>query len=215
MHLPGVVDAYEAESSPSVALTFDACGGPGGDDFDEKLVDVLRKHGARPTLFVSARWARDRPSTVRSLSREGFEIASHGDLHRPCSVDGRSAYNVRGTRDLAEALREIDDSSAFLEKLVGKEVRFFRPGTAHFDDVCADLARKVGRIPIGFQVNGDSGAGASRAAVRKAIVDAKPGSIVLLHMNHPEGQTAEGVKDALPELDRKGTKVVALGDVLR
>ena len=61
-------------------------------------------------------------------------------------------------------------------------------------------------------MNGDGGAGFSRTQVRDALVKAPSGAIVLMHMNHPGGQTAEGVMDAVPILRARGVKLVRLRD---
>jgi len=46
----------------------------------------------------------------------------------------------------------------------------------------------------------------------EALLGAAPGSIVILHMNHPEGETAEGVMAAVPELKNRGFEFVRFGD---
>jgi peptidoglycan/xylan/chitin deacetylase (PgdA/CDA1 family) len=41
---------------------------------------------------------------------------------------------------------------------------------------------------------------------------APPSSIILLHMNHPESETAEGVIEAIPELKKRGVRFVKLSE---
>jgi peptidoglycan/xylan/chitin deacetylase (PgdA/CDA1 family) len=211
--LPGILTRAVTEGS-SIALTFDACGGPGGDDYDAALIDHLRREHVPATLFVTSRWIAAQRSVARSLAADPlFEIENHGGMHRPCSVTGRSAYDIRGTRSVGDAIDEIQRGARAILELTGRAPRFYRPGTAYFDDVCLDVVGALGESAAGFAVNGDGGTGFSRAQVRDAIVKAKDGSVVLLHMNHPSGQTAEGVMDALPILRARGTKLVRLADV--
>ncbi len=73
-----------------------------------------------------------------------------------------------------------------------------------------EIARALSLEPLGFAVNGDGGSGFSRDDVRHAISTAPSGAVVLLHMNHPRGQTAEGVQDAVRELSRRGVSFVLL-----
>jgi len=67
---------------------------------------------------------------------------------------------------------------------------------------------------VGCSVNGDAGATYSADQVAKALMSALPGDIVLMHMNRPEGQTAEGLAAALGSLKEKGFTFVRLYQVL-
>ena len=57
---------------------------------------------------------------------------------------------------------------------------------------------------VNFSVRGDVGATYSRTQVKEALWNAPSSSILLMHMNHPEGETAQGVIAAIPELKKRG-----------
>lgn len=212
--LPGVITRFPTKE-PALALTLDACGGPGGDGYDAALLDHLRREKVPATLFVTSKWIAAQRKASAALAKDPlFEIENHGSAHRPCSVTGRSAYDIRGTRSVADAVDEIQRGALAIRELTGRAPRFYRPGTAYFDDVCLDVAAALGEVAAGFAVNGDGGTGFSRKQVKDALLKAPSGSIILLHMNHPAGQTAEGVMDALPILRDRGVKLVRLRDVL-
>jgi peptidoglycan/xylan/chitin deacetylase (PgdA/CDA1 family) len=212
--IPGVITRFPTKE-PALALTLDACGGPGGDGYDGALIEYLRREGVPATLFVTARWIAAQKKAAAALAKEPlFEIENHGSAHRPCSVTGRSAYDIRGTKSVADAADEIQRGALAIRALSGRAPRFYRPGTAYFDDVCLDVAAGLGESAAGFAVNGDGGAGFSRKQVKEAIVKAPSGSIILLHMNHPGSQTGQGVMDAIPILRARGVKLVRLRDVL-
>jgi peptidoglycan/xylan/chitin deacetylase (PgdA/CDA1 family) len=78
--------------------------------------------------------------------------------------------------------------------------------------VAVAVAGRLGYEAVGFTVLGDAGATYTRDQVKDALVKAEPGSIAILHMNHPEGQTAAGVIKALPELRKRGFRFVKLSD---
>jgi hypothetical protein len=65
---------------------------------------------------------------------------------------------------------------------------------------------------IGFSIIGDAGATYRKDQVKTALLKAAPGDIVILHMNHPQGDTAAGVIAAIPELKRGGFGFVRLAD---
>ncbi|HET6420567.1 MAG TPA: polysaccharide deacetylase family protein [Geobacteraceae bacterium] len=196
-----------------VALTFDACGGARGSGFDAELINFLEKEKIPATLFVNARWIdANRELFLKLASNPLFEIADHGTMHRPASVNGRFAYGIRGTRDVAELVDEIEVNSLKIQELTGKKPKYYRSGTAFYDEVAVAVANRLGYEVVGFTVLGDAGATYNRDQVRNALLKAEPGSIVIMHMNHPEGHTAAGVIRAIPELRKQGFRFVKLSD---
>ncbi|MFE6745462.1 polysaccharide deacetylase family protein [Kitasatospora purpeofusca] len=216
LDVPGVLTALPRAAAPAIALTFDACGGPGGSGYDAALVDTLRTHGVPATLFLNARWIDANPDTFENLAADPlFEIANHGTAHRPLSVTGRSAYGIAGTRDPGEVHDEIAGNLAKLTALLGRPPAFFRSGTAHYDDVATRIAADLGQRIAGFGTNADGGATLPAAQVRRELLDAAPGDIVIAHMNHPAGGTAPGLAAALPTLLAAGRTFTRLSDAFR
>lgn len=208
--LPGGVSRRE------VALTFDACGGPGGSRYDQALIDFLRRHDVPATLFLNSRWIDANPAVFRRLAREPlFEIANHGTRHRPLSVTGRSAYGIPGTRDAGEVYDEVYGNHLKLTRLLGAPPRFFRSGTAYYDEVAARIVSDLGERAVTFSVNGDGGATFTSAQVRATVQAASSGSLVIGHMNQPGHGTAQGIAEAVPRLLASGHRFVRLSDAVR
>ena len=198
-----------------VALTFDACGGARGSGYDAALVDALRATGTRATLFLNQRWVQAHPEITAELAEDPlFELANHGTLHRPLSVTGESAYGIPGTAGPGEVYDEVAGNRASLTRLTGVPPRFFRSGTAHYDDVAVRITEDLGETVVNFDVNGDAGATFAPEQVAAALQSAAPGSIVLCHMNQPSGGTARGVATALPRLADAGFRFVQLSEYL-
>lgn len=197
-----------------IALTFDACGSQHGMQHDTKITDFLIKEQIAATLFINARWIEPNMSAFQTLSANPlFEIGNHGYQHRPASVTGRSIYGIAGTTSVAELVDEIELNAQKIESLTGKRPLYYRSGTAYYDEVAVQIAQELGVEVAGFSVLGDAGATYSRRQVKQALLSATAGDIVLLHMNHPESGTAEGVIDAIPELKRRGFRFVQLSDM--
>jgi peptidoglycan/xylan/chitin deacetylase (PgdA/CDA1 family) len=196
-----------------IALTLDACGSHNGKGFDAELINYLEREKIPATLFINARWIdANKELFLRLAANPLFEIGNHGLLHKPASVNGRSAYGIGGTRDLADLVDEIELNAVKIRKLTGKTPRYYRSGTAFYDEVAVAVASRLGYAVIGFNVLGDAGATYSKDQVRGALLKPRPGAIVILHMNHPEGQTAAGTLEAIPELRKRGFKFVRLSD---
>jgi len=196
-----------------VALTLDACGGPHGSGYDGALIGTLRTLGVPATLFLNSRWIEANLRVVAELTADPlFEIGNHGTRHLPLSVSGRSAYGITGTQNVGEVVDEVAGNQDRLTALLGAPPRFFRSGTAHYDDVAVRIVAGLGQTPVGFDLNGDQGATLSPARVEQAMLAARPGSIVIAHMNHPEGGTAAGLATALPRLLGAGLRFTHLCD---
>lgn len=203
-------------TSSKVVLTFDACGGPGGEGCDEHLLDTLRELRVPATLFLNGRWIAANPRLTAELAAEPlFELANHGTAHLPLSVNGQSAYGIAGTSGVGAVYDELMGNKVVLEKLSGTPCGFFRSGTAHYDDVAAAIARRLGQVPVNFSVNGDAGATFGAAEVAAAVGGVKGGDIVIAHFNRPEGGTAAGFAAALPLLLDRGVAFARLGEVGR
>lgn len=170
---------------------------PGGAGCDHRLLDLLRRLGVPATLFVNQRWIQANPGIARDLAADPlFELANHGTRHLPLSVTGRAAYGIPGTTGVGEVYREIMGDQAALQSLTGKAPRFFRPGTAYYDDVAVAITRRAGLLPVNFSVNADAG------------------DIVIAHFNRPGGGTAAGFEAALPRMLARGVAFGQLGQVL-
>ncbi|TCP69630.1 polysaccharide deacetylase family protein [Baia soyae] len=194
-----------------IALTFDACGGKHGDGYDAELIQFLQENQIPATLFLNARWIESHPELTKQLANNPlFEIENHGSEHRPLSINGRSVYGIQGTKNLDAIIQEVIVNHRLIEKTIGKAPRFFRAGTAYYDDIAVQVAKQLGEQIAGFHITGDAGATFNQVQVKNAVLQAKPGSIILLHMNQPKGDTAEGVKEAIPLLKKQGYRFVKM-----
>lgn len=209
---PGV--QLRTASRTGVALTFDCCGGPGGSGVDKDLMDFLERNEVAATFFLNYRWVHENRRVARRLiDNPLFEIGNHGSAHRPMSVSGRSAYGIAGTRDAGSCFDEVGINQDFLAGLMPLPPRFFRPGTAYFDDVAVEITKAMGVVPVAFSLNGDGGATFPARTVAAEVSKAAAGDIVIAHANHPFGGTAEGISAAVPVLRRRGLSFLRLSDV--
>jgi peptidoglycan/xylan/chitin deacetylase (PgdA/CDA1 family) len=211
-HVKGVKTRLNTDQKV-LSLTFDACGGPKGTGYDAKLIDFLASEGMPATLFISGKWMDANPEIFRTLSRNPlFEIENHGLTHRPCSANGRSVYGIKGTKSVGEIYDEIEGNALKILNLTGRRPKYYRPGAAYGDEICVEIANVLRYEVVNFSVRGDAGATYPKRRVEEAILHAASGSIILMHMNHPEGATAKGVIAAIPELKSRGFRFVKLSE---
>ncbi|OGP74390.1 MAG: polysaccharide deacetylase [Deltaproteobacteria bacterium RBG_16_49_23] len=196
-----------------IALTFDACGGRRSSSYDAKLIGYLEEEKIPATLFISGGWIDVNLEIFKKLARNPlFDIGNHGLNHKPCSSMGRSAYGIEGTKNVDEMFDEIEQNAIKIETLTGRRPKYYRPATGHSDEICVEMANALGYEVVNFSLSGDAGATFKKSQVKEALLNVPPSSIILLHMNRPEGGTAEGVMEAIPEFKKRGIGFVKLSD---
>lgn len=211
-NVPGVRTRLDT-TEKVVALTLDACGSTNGKGVDMKLVEFLVANKIPATLFMNARWIDANPELFRKLSKNDlFEIGNHGMWHKPASVNGRSVYGISGTKDIDELVREIELNARKIEDITGKRTRFYRSGTAFYDEYAVQVSNRLQHEVAGFSVLGDAGATMPAEKVKAAMLSSKPGDIIIAHMNHPEAGTGAGIMAAVPELKKRGFRFAKLSD---
>ena len=198
-----------------LALTLDLCGSK-NDSLDEDLIEFLRENEIPATLFVNYRWIKKHPEKFEKLTKNSFvEIENHGWKHIPASLDGKSIYGIKGTENSKELFEEVVVNADYIEKITGRRPKFFRSGTAYYDEYAVKQIYDMGFIPVGFNILGDAGATYSAKQVKEALLKSRAGDIIIAHANHPEKQTGKGLKSVLPTLKAQGFKFVKLEEYLK
>ena len=196
-----------------IALTFDACGGLYGSGYDKQLIDYFKNNQIEATLFINGRWIDANPDIFQELKNNPlFQIENHGMEHKPCSVNGASAYGEKGTRSVDEVVDEVELNARKIKELTGEKPKYYRSGTAYYDEVCVEIIEELGYQAVNYNILGDAGATFSENQVKNALLSAGPGSIALFHMNRPKGETAEGIIAAIPALKDRGYRFVKLSE---
>jgi peptidoglycan/xylan/chitin deacetylase (PgdA/CDA1 family) len=202
-----------ATSEKVIALTLDACGSGKGKGVDAQLMAYLIQEQIPATLFINGRWIDANPELFKQLAANPlFEIANHGIQHKPASSSGRSVYGINGTRNAGEVVDEIELNARKIEAISGVRPKLYRSGTAYYDEIAVQISQALGHEVAGYSLLGDAGATWSAAKVKAALLKAVPGDIALLHMNHPESGSGEGIMAAVPELKKRGFRFVRMSD---
>lgn len=198
-----------APGERAVALTLDACGG----EFDAALIDLLVEHRVPATIFATRLWLARNAAAARKLAAHPdlFAVENHGENHRaPVLGEGRSVYGVPGVADAAALRREVEGGANAVVAAGFPKPAWYRGATARYDPEAIAAIGGLGYRIAGFSVNGDFGAMLPRSAVASRLSSAAPGDVILMHVNKPGGQGAEGLRDALPGLLAKGVVFVTL-----
>ncbi len=183
-----------------VALTLD----DGPDPVATPLIlDELRRHGARATFFLISERIEGRENLVRRLVTEGHELGNH--LTRDRASIGLSP---------GEFARDLEQAHLLLSAY--GPVRWARPGSGWYSEsMIATMQRRGYRCALGSVYPYDAtipSAGFSRWYVLR---NAEPGAILVLHDGGARGRrTALVLRQVLPELRRRGYRVVSLSELV-
>jgi peptidoglycan/xylan/chitin deacetylase (PgdA/CDA1 family) len=203
----GPVD-HGPRSARRVALTFDACTTTReAEPYDARIPEILRSLRAPATLFVGGGWVARERAVLAGLARDPlFEIANHA-FHHP-----------HLTRLSEEAIRsELRRAQDQIASVTGRPPTLFRAPYGELDRRVVDVAASLGLTTVEYDLpSGDPDARATRRQLVDWVVGrARPGSIVVMHMNHPRFHTAEALPDIVAGLRARGFELVTVGELLQ
>jgi peptidoglycan/xylan/chitin deacetylase (PgdA/CDA1 family) len=188
------VDCAEAKC---VALTFDDGPGP----FTGRLLGLLREAQARATFFTVGSSAAAQPELLRRMSSEGHLVGNHSWVHRDLSKQASSK--------IADSLGRTEDTIA---AAIGQAPTLVRPPYGAVSGDLRDIARQHGFSLVTWDVDTGDEQGAKAADIaNRAVREAHPGAIILMHDTHQE--TVDAVPDILKRLRGKGYSFVTVPEL--
>ena len=185
---------------PVVALTID----DGPDPVTTPLIlDVLKKHGARATFFLVGNHIAGNEDVMVRMVEEQHELANHLTTEVPSVL-----------LDSTELERQLLASHRVIAQFA--DVRWFRPGSGWYNGrMLAVLDRHGYRCALGSVYPFDPQIPSTWFATHYVLQNVHPGSIIVLHDCGARGErTATALATILPELHRRGLRVVTLSELL-
>lgn len=227
-----------------IALTLDLCEGAYEiSGYDGGVIDYLRAHKIKATLFVGGKWLDHHSERAQQLIADPlFEIGSHGWSHKNLrklygkalvreisSVQGayERAYTSLSKRfcfapslvnSFLSTPLSSQTASSFAAPLssVPKKLSLFRfPfGTCHKQAL--EEVYKHGQLPIQWNiVTGDPAFGQSARRIASIVKQrAKPGAIIIAHANGRGRNTARALPLFIPDLKKQGYEFVTVSELL-
>jgi tRNA-Thr(GGU) m(6)t(6)A37 methyltransferase TsaA len=186
--------------APLVALTID----DGPDPRTTPLILAeLARQGARATFFLIGERVNGQEMLVRRLVAEGHELGNHFMRDRPSIRLSPRAFET----ELLQADRVLAGYAP---------VKWARPGSGWYSRAMLDVMRRHGYgCALGSVYPFDAAIPSSAIAARFVLRHARPGAVVVLHDGGRRGErTARTLRAVLPQLHRRGYRVVSLSELV-
>ena len=186
--------------TPLVALTID----DGPDPSSTPLILAeLHRQGARATFFLIAERVQGQEQFVRTIASEGHEIGNHFTRDRASVRLSPSAFEA----DLLLAHQVLAPYGA---------VRWARPGSGWYSQVMIGImSRHHYRCALGSIYPFDATIPSTGFAAHYILWHTRPGAVLILHDGGSRGRrTAKVLSEVLPELRRRGYRVVSLSELV-
>jgi peptidoglycan/xylan/chitin deacetylase (PgdA/CDA1 family) len=183
-----------------IALTLDD--GPDGVTTPLILTE-LRRHGARATFFLIADRIQGREELVRRLVADGNELGNHLTRDRP---------SIRLSAD--EFAQDLGQAHQVLTAY--GPVRWARPASGWYSQtMVAAMERQGYGCALGSVYPYDAAIPSTAFSRWHILRNARPGAILVLHDGGARGRrTARVLQAVLPELQRRGFRVVSLSELV-
>lgn len=181
-----------------IAITLDD-----GTPFDTRILDMFEQRGWTATTFLLGTMVTSQPTLVARLHRDGFEIANHTWDHK--TLTKLSESQVRD---------ELSRTQAAISKITGNQAPYMRPPGGGTNARVKSIAGSMGyNIVLWNKSFADtSGSATPEQCAANALKNLAPGDIILCHWGRPA--TYGAMKILLPELERRGYRVVTLSEMI-
>jgi peptidoglycan/xylan/chitin deacetylase (PgdA/CDA1 family) len=177
------------------------------------VIDELQQLQAPATFFLAGKWVQAYPALTRRIAADpAFEIASHSWSHEGF----RSPCYGLGTIPRADMAADVERSFEILAQFTPHPSRYFRFPGGCYDATALKAIAPVGCTAVEYDdVSGDAFGTSAKTIATKTVAQAKPGSIVVLHITEANAlHTGEALPTIVRQLRARGFDLVTLGDLL-
>jgi peptidoglycan/xylan/chitin deacetylase (PgdA/CDA1 family) len=190
-----------------VALTFDACATKNqANGFDQRIFEILQREKIPVTIYMTGTWAETHPSAVKQIAAADWvEIGNHSYSHPRLSL-------LQADR-LQMQIRYA--SRVLLEKL-GRPALSLRPPAGAWNQEVLRVANQE-NLPLVLWsvVSGDANGHIPPERIRRGVLEqAKPGSIIIFHINNRGPFTHLVLPDIIAGLRERGFGFVTVSQLL-
>ncbi|MDQ0190442.1 polysaccharide deacetylase family sporulation protein PdaB [Alicyclobacillus cycloheptanicus] len=185
-----------------VALTFDISW---GNKVPDPTLDVLEKEKVKKaTFFLSGPWTLRHPETAKRIHEMGYEIGSHGNLHKDFSN-----YPDSWIRE------QVSIAERSIQQVTGVKPTLIRTPNGDFNPRVLRCLNQMGYTVIQWNTDSlDWKNPGTQAIVNRVLKRAEPGDIILMHASDSSKQITEALPQIIDGLRAKGYQFVTVSELL-
>ncbi len=193
---------YKVDTDQNVvALTFDISW---GDIRAEPILKILEEKGIKATFFLSSPWSQSHPEMVQRIQDLGFEIGSHGHIHKN--------YSTFSDEEIRTQIRKADN---ILSELTGTKPNLIRMPNGDFDKRVLRVADSLGYTVIQWQTDSlDWMNPGVDKIINRVVTKVIPGDIILMHASDSCKQTHEALPTIIDQLIAKGYEFTTVSELI-
>ncbi|MBQ4612293.1 MAG: polysaccharide deacetylase family protein [Clostridia bacterium] len=192
------IDVTRLKGKKLVALTFD----DGPSTYTSKLLDALKKRGAKATFFVVGSRANSYASLIKRMEAEGHVVGNHSQNHK--NLNYLSAAGVAA---------EMGDSAERIKSIIGHYPYIMRCPGGNYNQTVKNYAKAANMPIIQWSVDTADWKYRSKASVLSyAKRGIKDGSIVLMHDLY--STTVDAAIELIDYLQDQGYTLVTVPELL-
>lgn len=180
-----------------VALTFDD--GPSSNGTTELILNLLQQNNAKATFFMLGERVVQNPAALERIYKEGHELGSHSWNHPQLTKLSKQ-----------EIQKQINDTDEAIKKVTGTIPTVLRPPYGAINDTVKSLMHTPSILWSMDTL--DWKHRDSNYVANYILNNVKDGDIILCHDIH--STTGEAMKKVIPELQRKGYKLVTVSELM-
>jgi peptidoglycan/xylan/chitin deacetylase (PgdA/CDA1 family) len=210
-----------------IALTFDLCETAWEvAGYDGAIVDYLRKHRIKATLFAGGHWLLTHKERAMQLAADPlFEIGNHSWTHGNMRLLSGTPMSDQVSRAQAayEKIHSLLLKKQCLTKMPGstnkipRQMTLFRFPYGSCSAKSLQAVAANGLLAIQWDIaTGDPWKGQTAARIVNTVLRrVKPGSIILAHANGRGWHTAKAVPTLVKQLKARGYEFVTISELLK
>jgi peptidoglycan/xylan/chitin deacetylase (PgdA/CDA1 family) len=186
-----------------IALTID----DGPSQHTKEILEVLEANDATATFFIIGSQVDGNEETLQDIIRGNNELANHAMHDEP----SRSLSNA----ELVKQIKAVEGKLSKAYNTVGVESppKYFRPGSGFFSDRMRETVASLGyRLVLGNIYPHDPQIPFWRVNANHILSMLRPGGIIICHDRR--SWTAPMLRKVLPEMKRRGYRVVTVTELL-
>jgi len=195
-----IVDHVEA-AAPVVALTFDD--GPTAQ-FSAEVLEILRQRQVKATFFVVGEALDRNPELGRQIVADGHELGNHSYSHTRLIL-----------RPLSFIRQEIERTDHLIRQAGYQGEIQFRPPNGKKLILLPYYLATTGRNTITWTIAPESAPDQADQIVARVLEQARPGSIILLHvMYESRAESRAALPGIIDGLRANGYRFVTVSELL-